>query len=804
MDGLLEGLLTRLEAAGPRFEEYRILVRNAALISAAADVRGLWRPSATSPEQSRLTMELCTIYGVPTLLEAESRHAADLQVLRDLLTGTAWFLGEQLVGQMRMILADVESLRTAPATDAPAPASLNPIDRFARALSAWLVYTSELPFPALQEDLPLWRSHEMGPPPGPDPPPIPGGVPAPSNDSAEWNERDRGVGAWRAFGLSNLQAHYAHWLYREERPEALKALLLDPTVGGFPPLVLVRHLRTPAQIYRMLREAPDLRRTMLEGLLGDISRHLTQSVVEAESAFKGGKDADWSTLGPLLQSARAIWFSPEGEPGLWALAENQIETIEGWTLQDKIELGILLVGLALTVASLGTGSAAFFAAAAGVDAIATGMELGSLLADRATSEQINRFAEIDAALAIADSVQSIDQQILIAAMFALLAPVVGAAVPAAVRRIRRLARPIPEHLMAAISRRLQASAPAWMRELAEASTRSPSGARPSVRPAPSGSPASVPPTGTRHSPIVRPAQAVAAREEAIIRGTVNTEAASAPSLDTDAVKVARDSSAGGSTAVPPMPDPPEGVPAVEDSALWSSSAIRVPQPGSRAPSSAKPRFDSDRGSASESGSISSAPATRVESTTELPAEHAPPSSTGGIVAARPQVDFPMARAALNDALSRAPVRADSLGAIGIAARREQFRAELTRALHAQPDHPLSFLINESGALRPSTARGVDQVAWLSDPRIVEAGHVISAKSLHGVNVGTDRFAVMSAHHNRLISATIEHPRKGGSIDIPTAIEIGGIPVHAETAVDWVANGWLTIEHLASAHPVAYP
>jgi hypothetical protein len=58
--------------------------------------------------------------------------------------------------------------------------------------------------------------------------------------------------------------------------------------------------------------------------------------------------------------------------------------------------------------------------------------------------------------------------------------------------------------------------------------------------------------------------------------------------------------------------------------------------------------------------------------------------------------------------------------------------------------------------------------------------------------GTDRFMVMSAHHNRLFSATIEHPGKGAWMEIPHAIDIKGIPVHAESAADGVAKGLLSL------------
>jgi hypothetical protein len=165
--------------------------------------------------------------------------------------------------------------------------------------------------------------------------------------------------------------------------------------------------------------------------------------------------------------------------------------------------------------------------------------------------------------------------------------------------------------------------------------------------------------------------------------------------------------------------------------------------------------------------------------------------------------FAAGRAALLKALGRAAVAASKLGPIGVASKRRALRRALARKLEGDSKHPLSFLLDK-GKLRPSTARGIDQDEWLDMPEIVEAGHVASALSLKGAKTGTDRFMVMSAHHNRLFSATIEHPAKGAWMELPHAIDIGGVPVHAESAADWVAKGLLPADVLAAARPVTYP
>ena len=164
-----------------------------------------------------------------------------------------------------------------------------------------------------------------------------------------------------------------------------------------------------------------------------------------------------------------------------------------------------------------------------------------------------------------------------------------------------------------------------------------------------------------------------------------------------------------------------------------------------------------------------------------------------------------AQRSLKSALeNQAPaVSAAELGRIGTAGSRESFRAELTRRLAAEPDHPLQFLLSDAGKLRPSTTRGLTQDVLFDTPEIIEAGHIVSARALTGAAAGTDRFVVMSAWRNRVISGTIEHATKGGSIRLGHAVEIGGIPVDASSAADWVAKGLLSPSHLATARKVAF-
>jgi DNA (cytosine-5)-methyltransferase 1 len=55
-----------------------------------------------------------------------------------------------------------------------------------------------------------------------------------------------------------------------------------------------------------------------------------------------------------------------------------------------------------------------------------------------------------------------------------------------------------------------------------------------------------------------------------------------------------------------------------------------------------------------------------------------------------------------------------------------------------------------------------------------------------------------------LGAAIATALLGGSIDVTRALEIRGVPVHAQTAIDWVAKGLLDPSELAAARIVIYP
>src|SRR5262249_279111 len=125
--------------------------------------------------------------------------------------------------------------------------------------------------------------------------------------------------------------------------------------------------------------------------------------------------------------------------------------------------------------------------------------------------------------------------------------------------------------------------------------------------------------------------------------------------------------------------------------------------------------------------------------------------------------FDLARSRARSILQQTPkgiVKASSLGEIGTTTSKQKFRALLVKIIE-DPNHPLHALLDPlTGRLRPRTTRGITEEVWLENPEIIEAGHSASARGLAGA---PDRLVVMSAYENRLISAVLEHPAKGGEM-----------------------------------------
>jgi RHS repeat-associated protein len=123
--------------------------------------------------------------------------------------------------------------------------------------------------------------------------------------------------------------------------------------------------------------------------------------------------------------------------------------------------------------------------------------------------------------------------------------------------------------------------------------------------------------------------------------------------------------------------------------------------------------------------------------------------------------------------------------------RSQFKRNAARIIRDTPGHPLKKLLVK-GKFR-NTAKGIDEVGWSLDPRLVEAGHVVSKKSGE-----PEKLILMSAEKNRSL-AKIEHPGVGGYIRAPSmALDIGNIAVDIELANHLVKAGYLDAQVVKNA------
>ncbi len=157
-------------------------------------------------------------------------------------------------------------------------------------------------------------------------------------------------------------------------------------------------------------------------------------------------------------------------------------------------------------------------------------------------------------------------------------------------------------------------------------------------------------------------------------------------------------------------------------------------------------------------------------------------------------------AALATTAARPSIAVGNLGAIGVATNKQSFRQLLVSTI-SNPSHPLHELLNADGKLTTSTARGMNELAWFENPKIMEAGHYSSAKGLGGT---PDRLVMMSAYENRLLSATLEHPSIGGEmLESGRVLSIGGVPVDFKTATALVEFGLLDADVFADAAVVIY-
>lgn len=409
---------------------------------------------------SHAQSELSRIYSADVSGGARLGYDNDVRFLRDTLSGVARVLGEKSLENMRGVRQRIWNryLHTSRqgATDengqdrGPELTGGNGINAFARALACFLVYRSSAPFPVLPED--RFRMAELPP----DPPtipaiPLPGGL----DDSDAGTPRPNTEGgwelpqAWVAWGQgTNRGRSYATSLLNEANPDEVKRKLFDPEAGGHPLLLLVPKFRTPEQIYMMLRLDDSGRTPFLRALI----REIEQFLLGAERSFESALTArDWETLRPTLIAA--VWHlfpnNPDGASpddsatdaplhalGTWIIDHELI----GWTLRDFAMLGAFGISLGLSLATLGASAPAVIAALevaiVAIDLAAIGLDLALIVSENEERARINRYAQIDHCLNIAEDPESVSAALALSLMALLLPPVIASGARRAIRTVR--------------------------------------------------------------------------------------------------------------------------------------------------------------------------------------------------------------------------------------------------------------------------------------------------------------------------------------------------------------------------------
>jgi hypothetical protein len=111
---------------------------------------------------------------------------------------------------------------------------------------------------------------------------------------------------------------------------------------------------------------------------------------------------------------------------------------------------------------------------------------------------------------------------------------------------------------------------------------------------------------------------------------------------------------------------------------------------------------------------------------------------------------------------------------------------------------------ESNQLRNPAAKGIDFSVRIGRPDLVEAGHYKSLKLVSKTGE-TEILVLSSSYKNRVLSATIEHRAKGGSVlESGEVLDIGaGFAVDAELAKDWVKAKYITAEIYEKARRLSF-
>lgn len=123
-----------------------------------------------------------------------------------------------------------------------------------------------------------------------------------------------------------------------------------------------------------------------------------------------------------------------------------------------------------------------------------------------------------------------------------------------------------------------------------------------------------------------------------------------------------------------------------------------------------------------------------------------------------------------------------------------FRRAAVRAIRADPNHPLRFLLDSAGNFKRT--RGLTHAELADHSDLVQMGHIMSSKG------GGQRVVLQDAWMNQIDNITVEHASKGGAyFEQREAVDIGGIGVERNTALMWEREGRIPPGTVAGAKKI---
>jgi len=261
-----------------------------------------------------------------------------------------------------------------------------------------------------------------------------------------WLIRGEGYVKWREGSVDQLRDDSPRKLALNSlsltNPQELKKRLYETD----PILLIIPKLKTkPKELVKILRMEVADRDEELKQLVEQITNGLTETKDSfKEQINRESEDLDWDRFRPLLEAAKYALFPKDPKTGpLHGLADEVAEDLKPWTIQDTVKAIVTALSVILFVASLGAATPVVAYAIAlstiALDVGAVGFDTYMNYRENLEREELNRFAHIDAALAVAGPQTDLKKEAIFLAISYAIGPALGAGFRGSKNVLQRLA-----------------------------------------------------------------------------------------------------------------------------------------------------------------------------------------------------------------------------------------------------------------------------------------------------------------------------------------------------------------------------